>query len=40
VRLVYPFAFSLPSVSTAPPYVSRQSYALNLKAQAQVKGED
>jgi hypothetical protein len=40
VRLVYPFAFSLPSVSTTAPYITRQSYALNLKAQAQVKGED
>jgi Flp pilus assembly protein TadG len=40
VRLVYPYNFSLPSLSTAPPYVTRQNYALNLKAQAQVKGED
>jgi hypothetical protein len=40
VRLVYPYNFSLPSVSAAPPYVTRQTYALNLKAQAQVKGED
>ncbi len=40
VRLVYPYNFSLPSVSTAPPYVTRRNYALNLKAQAQVKGED
>jgi Flp pilus assembly protein TadG len=40
VRLVYPYSFSLPSLSTAPPYVTRQNYALNLKAQAQVKGED
>ena len=40
VRLVYPYNFSLPSVSTAPPYVTRQNYALNLKAQAQVKEED
>ncbi len=40
VSLVYPYSFSLPSVSTTPPYISRQSYALNLRAQAQVKGED
>jgi Flp pilus assembly protein TadG len=40
VRLVYPYNFSLPSVSTAAPYVTRQNYALNLKAQAQVKGEN
>jgi Flp pilus assembly protein TadG len=40
VRLVYPYNFSLPSVSGTPPYVTRQNYALNLKAQAQVKGED
>jgi Flp pilus assembly protein TadG len=40
VRLVYPYNFSLPSVSTAAPYVTRQNYALSLKAQAQVKGED
>jgi Flp pilus assembly protein TadG len=40
VRLVYPYNFTLPSVSSAPPYISRRAYALNLKAQAQVKGED
>ena len=40
VRLVYPYTFSLPSVSTTPPYITRQTYALNLKAQAQVGGED
>ena len=40
VRLVYPYNFSLPSVSTVAPYVSRQTYALNLKAQAQVKEEN
>jgi Flp pilus assembly protein TadG len=40
VRLVYPFTFSLPSVSTTPPFISRHTFALNLKAQAQVKGED
>jgi hypothetical protein len=40
VRLVYPYNFSLPSVSTSAPYLTRQNYALNLKAQAQVKEED
>ena len=40
VRLVYPYNFSLPAVSSSPPYVTRQNYALSLKAQAQVKGED
>ena len=40
VSMVYPFNFSLPSVSTTAPYVTRQNFALNLKAQAQVKGED
>ena len=40
VRLVYPYSFSLPSVSTTAPYISQQPYVLNLKAQAQVKGED
>jgi hypothetical protein len=40
VSLVYPYTFSLPSVSIAPPYISRQTYSLNLRAQAQVKGED
>lgn len=40
VSMVYPFNFSVPSVSTTAPYVTRQNFALNLKAQAQVKGED
>lgn len=40
VSLAYPLTFSLPSMSATPPYVSRQVYALNLKAQAQVKGEN
>lgn len=40
LSLVYPYSFSLPSVSTSPPYITRQTYALNLKAQVQVKGED
>ena len=39
LTLVYPYGFSLPSVSTSPPYVSRQTFALNLHAQAQVRGE-
>jgi Flp pilus assembly protein TadG len=40
VSLVYPYTFSLPSLTTTPPYISRQVYALNLRAQAQVEGED
>ena len=40
VSLLYPYTFSLPSVSTTAPYISRQTYSLNLKAQALVKGED
>jgi Flp pilus assembly protein TadG len=40
VSFVYPYAFSLPAVSASPPYVSRQTYSMNLKAQAQVKGEN
>jgi Flp pilus assembly protein TadG len=40
VSMVYPYNFTLPSVSSTAPYVSQQTYALNLKAQAQVKGED
>ncbi len=40
VSFVYPYGFTLPSVSTSPPFVTRQSYALNLKAQVQVKGEN
>lgn len=40
VDLLYPLGFSLPSVSTTPPYVSRQTFSLNLKAQGVVKEEN
>jgi len=39
LTLVYPYGFTLPSVSTTPPYISSQTYAFNLQAQAQVRGE-
>ena len=40
LTLTYPYGFSLPSVSKSPPYISRQTYAINMNAQAQVVGED
>lgn len=40
LSLTYPYGFTLPSVTTSPPYISKQTFALNLKAQAQVVGED
>jgi len=40
LSFVYPYGFSLPSVSTTPPFISRQAFALNLNAQVQVKGEN
>ena len=40
VDLLYPLGFSLPSVSTTPPYVSRQTFALNLRARGLVKEEN
>ena len=40
LSLTYPYGFSLPSVSTSPPYISRQTFSLNLKAQAHVVGEN
>ena len=39
LTLVYPYGFSLPSVSTTAPFISKQTFALNLQAQAQVRGE-
>ena len=39
VRLVYPYSFSLPVVTATAPYMTRQTYTLSLKAQAQVKDE-
>ena len=39
LTLVYPYGFSLPSVSSTAPFISRQTFALNLHAQAQVRGE-
>ena len=40
LSLTYPYGFSLPSVSTTAPYISTQTFSLNLQAQAQVVGED
>ena len=40
VRLVYPYSFSLPVVTATAPYMTRQTYTLSLKAQAQVKDEE
>ncbi len=40
LSLMYPYGFTLPSVTKSPPYISKQTFALNLKAQAQVVGED
>lgn len=40
LSMTYPYGFSLPSVSSSPPYISKQTFTLNLKAQAQVVGED
>ena len=40
VALAYPLTFSLPAPMSSPPYVGRQTYVFNLKAQAQVKGEN
>jgi hypothetical protein len=40
LSFVYPYGFSLPSVSTSAPFITRQTYAFNMKAQVQVKGED
>ena len=40
VALDYPITFSLPSPMASAPYVTRRVYSLNLKAQAQVKGEN
>jgi hypothetical protein len=40
VSFIYPYGFSLPSVTTTPPYVSRRTYSFNLPVQALVKGEN
>jgi TadE-like protein len=40
VSFVYPYAFSLPSVTTTAPYVSRQTYTFEMPVQAQVQGEN
>ena len=40
LSLSYPYGFSLPSVSTTAPYISTQTFSLNLQAQAQVVGEN
>ena len=40
VSFIYPYGFSLPSVTTTPPYVSRRTYAFKLPVQARVKGEN
>ena len=40
LSLTYPYGFTLPSVSSSPPYISKQTFTFNLKAQAQVVGED
>jgi Flp pilus assembly protein TadG len=40
LSFVYPYTFSIPSVSTSPPFISRQTFSWNLRAQVQVEGED
>jgi len=40
VSLDYPITFSLPAPMATAPYVTRRVYSLDLKAQAQVKGEN
>lgn len=40
LSMTYPYGFSLPSVSSSPPYISKQIFTLSLKAQAQVVGEN
>jgi len=40
VSFIYPYGFSLPSVTTTAPYVSRQTFTFKMPVQAQVKGEN